>query len=749
MSDYLVISAEEAEERYAIGDEIWYPYEEFADEQEIRLYTGDLVIDGDFTADPNEDWCPFNVIVDGDLTVQGNLEWFEHSNGCFLWVTGNLNATAVRLSGCPCIYVGGDLVTESGVLGYYGDDGGVLTVEGAVRAPFVISVFYFNLELMGPVEALLLAHPHCSNAPVDFSEDEEAASVLIAEAISDDGTVAAEDIWDMICEGKSPFLPDARPRHLVAREMIRKRLEDADSVEEFDLAGQGLREFPSELLEFPRLKRLNLTDNSIEELPVGIARLSELETLALSGNPITALPRELSAMQLRSLDLSKTPLEELPETFGDLHTLEELNLAQCAARLPPGFQALSRLERLDLSSRPHGVHAIPAPLFSLSGLRYLSLSHSMWSEIPDQLLQLQNLEELDLSSALGGITELPDLSRLPALRVLKLPGSGFAGSAPPHRVMGVAFRCATLEELSLDRWGSDSDSNRPDVTLAPDLFSGLTKLRRLDMSWNGLESLPESFFALKSLEQVDLQHNRLDRSTIARIADTFPEVLFELRNNRQQDYPDDPYLKAVTECTKQGSEALNTGRYEEAIGIFEDALSMCSPGKVYADHDEIYATYGIVYALGHWILGLNGEERRRRVEEAITWSRRALSLVPEQASIWHYTDHGAFHREVIRVAGNTLAWHLHEEPTDADQLEEARAVAARAADCVDGPAHWFIYDTQVRVLLKSGMEDQAYPIVARILHRDPEFGDFQDLKRDQGYHAWVRQNHSTDATSTG
>ncbi len=749
MSEYRVISAEEAEERYAIGDEIWYPYEEFADEQEIRLYEGDVVIEGDFTVDPDEDWCPFNVIVDGDLTVRGDLEWSEYGNGCFLWVTGNLNANAVYLSGCPCIYVGGDLVTKSGVLGSYGDDGGVLTVEGALRAPFVVSVCYFNLELMGPVEGLLLADPNCTNIPVDFIEDSEAASVLIPAAINEDGMVEVGEVWGLICEGKSPFRPGVRPRHVLAREALQERLGDVDAVEELDLAGQGLREFPPELLEFPHLKRLNLADNDIKELPGEIKRLSRLETLVLSGNPIVALPDELAAMKLRSLDLSKTKLKELPETFGDLHTLRELNLYQCPASLPPGFERLSQLEHLDLSSRPGGgVHTIPEAIFSLSGLRRLSLAYTTWSEIPDQLLRLQRLEELDLSSALGGITELPDLSRLPALRVLILPGSAFSGSAPPHGVMEVVFRCAALEQLSLDRWGSDSDSDRPDVTLESDVFSGLTKLRELDMSFCGLESLPESFFGLKSLEEVRLKSNRLDRATIGRIAHTFPEVRFDLRDNRRSEEVDDPHLAAVKERAKEGSEALSRGRYEEAVEIFEDVRSICSSGEVLSDYDELYATYGMVYALSHWIVGLHGEERRRRVEEAMKWSREALSLVPDQAMIWHYTDEGAFHHEVIRVAGNALAWYLHEEPTDADQLEEARAVAARAAACVNALAHWFIYDTQVRVLLKSGMEEQAYPIVARILHRDPDFGDFQDLRVDPGYQAWARQNLPTDAASS-
>lgn len=744
LDGFQLISAQEAEERFSIADHIWYPYEEFEDEQEIRLYSGDVVIDGDFTTDPNEDWNPFNVIVDGNLTIRGNLEWSDFDSGNFLWVTGDLHATAVRACGCPSIRIGGDLVADHGIFAYYGDDGGVLTVEGALRSPCLISVYYFNLELSGPVETLLLADPHRTNVSVDF-EDGEAGRVLIPAAFSE-GEFDLGAIWDLISNGKNPFLQGIKPDRILAKEAIVALLDDADSVEELDLSDKKLSEFPEELFAFPSLKILHLGNNNISDLPADIDRLSGLEVLSLRGNPIKELPARLTKMGLRVLDLSNTEVVELPQAFGDLQTLEELTLERCPASLPPSFRALSNLERLDLSSRRGDMQPIPEEIFSVTSLRHLSLAFSSWTEIPDELLQLRALEELDLYSALGGITELPDLSALPALRVLRLPGNRQCSRPyPPHDVMQIALGCSELEELSLDRWGErestlDGESMvvRTDVTLEPDAFSRVTKLRTIDLSFNGLESLPESFFALQHLEEVDLSHNRLDRPTMDRIAETFPQVRFDLRSNRREEDIDDPHLKAVKARTKEGSAALGSGNYKEAVAIFEDVLSMCTPGKVYTDYDELYATYGIVYALGHWIVGLTGEERARRVEEAIKWSRRALSLVPDLSMIWHFTDEGAFHREVTRVAGNALAWYLHEDPTTDAELEEACAIAARAAACIDGQAHWFIYDTQVRALLKSGREEEAYPIVARILHQEPSFGDFQDLKDEEGYLAWKK-----------
>ncbi|WP_405717820.1 hypothetical protein OG607_01760 [Streptomyces sp. NBC_01537] len=66
---YRVITAEEAEERFGVSADVSHPYQDFADEQEIRLYEGGLQVAGGWEAESDDDWVPYNTIVDGDLTV--------------------------------------------------------------------------------------------------------------------------------------------------------------------------------------------------------------------------------------------------------------------------------------------------------------------------------------------------------------------------------------------------------------------------------------------------------------------------------------------------------------------------------------------------------------------------------------------------------------------------------------------------------------------------------------------------------
>ncbi|MCX4734713.1 hypothetical protein [Streptomyces sp. NBC_01363] len=60
---YRLISAQEAEERFRVSADVGYPYVDFADEQEIRLYEGGLHVAGHLKPEGNSDWVPYNTVV--------------------------------------------------------------------------------------------------------------------------------------------------------------------------------------------------------------------------------------------------------------------------------------------------------------------------------------------------------------------------------------------------------------------------------------------------------------------------------------------------------------------------------------------------------------------------------------------------------------------------------------------------------------------------------------------------------------
>ncbi|WP_158711424.1 leucine-rich repeat domain-containing protein [Streptomyces xylophagus] len=526
---YRVITVEEAEERFGVSADVSHPYQDFADEQEIRLYEGGLTVAGGLEAEPDGDWVPYNTIVDGDLTVGGDVEWWDSQSGNFLLVTGDLRARHVLLSGCPSVVVRGDVSISGVIQGSYGDDGGFLTVGGRTRAEAVISSLYFNMDFAGQPEALLIADPHRTSHPVDFT-DEELDDLVLPGLLAKDETADERAISAALRAGQPVLRPGIRPSHLLALDELDALLPRAAEVTELDLSDRKLRRFPEQLYAFTNLRVLSLADNdAIGELGERIGELTALEELDVSGTELTGLPESVGRLRnLRVLNISGNAFTTLPEQLGDLPRLEVLRAARLTCPVPEAIARLVTLRELDLSNLQPGEYnslvAFPTPVTRLPALRSLNLSQVFLETVPDDLLALTALEELDLRGSLSALLpRLPDLARLPRLRVLRLSGrTPWSFQPEPGReLLAGVWEITTLEHLEIDGWGEKTQGGqvvRTAFTALPDdAFARMPGLRRVNLSFNELRTLPESLFALRQLEAADLRHTELDKATVERL----------------------------------------------------------------------------------------------------------------------------------------------------------------------------------------------------------------------------------------
>lgn len=547
---YRVITVEEAEERFGVSAEVSHPYQDFADEQEIRLYEGGLEVPGSLEAEPDGDWVPYNTIVDGDLTVGGDLDWWDSASGNFLLVTGDVRARNVLLSGCPDVVVRGDLTASGTVQGSYGDDGGFLTVGGRTRARAVISTLYFNLHFASQPEALLIADPHRTSHPVDFTDD-ELDDLVLPGLLGKDETADARTIGAALRDGQPVLRPGIRPSHLVVLEELDALLPRAAEITELDLSHRRLRRLPGQLRAFRNLRVLSLAGNdSIGRLAEWTGELTALEELNLARTGLTALPEAIGRLRdLRVLDISGNDFTALPDQLGDLPRLEVLRAARLTCPVPDAVARLSTLRELDVSYLQPGAYdslvAFPRPVTRLPALRSLNLSHMFLETLPDDLLALTGLEELDLRGSLSALLpRLPDLARLPRLRVLRLHGStSWTFQPEPSRdLLSGIWAITTLEHLEIGGWGEKTAGGqviRTAFTALPDdAFTRMPGLRRLDLSFNELATLPESFFRLRRLEAVDLRYTELDKATRDRLRTVFPDVRPDPREDIRPDLRD-------------------------------------------------------------------------------------------------------------------------------------------------------------------------------------------------------------------
>ncbi|MEU1518366.1 leucine-rich repeat domain-containing protein [Streptomyces sp. NPDC005811] len=533
---YRIISAAEAEERFGVSVDVSHPYQDFADEQEIRLYEGGLHVTGGMGAESEDDWVPYNTIVDGDLSVGGDLEWWDSASGNFLLVTGRLQARHVLLSGCPSVVVRGDLTASGTVQGSYGDDGGSLTVGGRTHAQAVISTLYFTMHFAEQPQALLITAGHSTNCPVDFT-DEELDELVLPELLDKDGTADSHRIGAALREGQQVLRPGIRPSHLAALDELDALLPRAEQITELDLSHRKLRQLPPQLYAFVNLRVLSLSGNdALADLDERIGELTGLEELNLAGLSLTALPDSIGRLcELRVLDVSGNHFTALPERIGDLPRLEVLRAAGLTCPVPDAVARLSTLRELDLSHLQPGEYdspvPFPQPVTRLPALRRLTLAQVFLETLPDDLLALATLEELDLRGSLSALLpRLPDLAELPRLRTLRLNGSTPWSFQPePGRdLLSVVWNITTLEHLEIDRWGKKTVGGRvvraPFTTLPDEAFARMPRLRRLDLSFNELTTLPESLFRLRHLEALDLRYTVLDKPTTDRLHAVFPDI---------------------------------------------------------------------------------------------------------------------------------------------------------------------------------------------------------------------------------
>lgn len=743
---YEIISVEAAEERFDVSRDVEYPFADFNDEQPIRLYPGGLRIEGDFEPELPEpaDWIPYNVIIDGDLVVDGNVAWWDYGSGNFVLVTGSVRARNVLLEGCTTFVVRGDLTADNGIQGHHGDDGGFLDVHGATRAKIVVNTLYFNMSFGPAPQAVVIGDEYRTDCPLDF-DDEEVHDLVEPDLLDEDGRADEHLIEKALKAGRPILRPGVKPAHIAALEKLDALLTDAEAVTELDLSDRKLRAFPEQLYRFPNLRRLSLAGNQFGPLPDRLGELTSLEELDLSKMGLEELPAAIGRLpELLELDVSGNPLT-LPEEIGDLSRLRVLRADDVNPPLPDAMDRLGELTELSLrglgSRLDDRAVDFPEVVTRLSGLRVLDLTRVPLKAVPDRLLELRELEELWLDSSLALVTSLPDLSRLPSLRILHMDGlrSWTDRPNPGQELLDGVWAISTLQELYIDRWGSRDDEGyeRPPLTALPDdAFARMPDLRRLDLSFNDLTTLPESLFALRHLKWLDLRYTRLDAETLDRLRTAFPEgVRLDLRDIPSRNDVDDPEWQRIHGLVKEGAQHLRHDR-AAALERFEQAIALCAPGARYSEYDELYALYGAVDALSHLAVEAEGDDRRSMVDRLVDYGERALAAVPPGAMIWHYTDFGAFQEEVVRRTGNSLAWQLMER----GDLDRALAVVDRALVFGAEPDFDFIRDTKVRILLRMGRFDEAYLIVDQVLARDPDFGDFQDLRGSQEFARWRREH---------
>ena len=196
-----------------------------------------------------------------------------------------------------------------------------------------------------------------------------------------------------------------------AFELIRRVLENPDSITELDLSGYSIKYLPPDIGQLTNLEKLWLQNNSLTELPSSIGELSKLTDLRLEGNRLNKLPKEFWRLSsLERLWLNNNRFSNLDAGLGNLSNLQWLILDENPlVALPSSIEGLVNLEELWLQKGE--LTSLPESLTNLARLKKLMLWGNPLEKLPVSLSNLSSLAILDLRRTPIKITDV-QLSRL-------------------------------------------------------------------------------------------------------------------------------------------------------------------------------------------------------------------------------------------------------------------------------------------------------------------------------------------------
>jgi hypothetical protein len=179
---------------------------------------------------------------------------------------------------------------------------------------------------------------------------------------------------------------------------------------ECDMDNNQIATIPADIARLANLERLEIAQNCVSGLPAEIGRLANLRHLNLRNNYLTHLPDSIGELQaLEVLDLSYNQITELPREIGNLRNLRELYLnSNTLEALPSELCSLHNLQILDLGNYDEGsvwddtveryslvqnrLSHLPECFGALKNLRALNLQHNHFTDLPEVLTELTQLE---------------------------------------------------------------------------------------------------------------------------------------------------------------------------------------------------------------------------------------------------------------------------------------------------------------------------------------------------------------------
>jgi len=334
-------------------------------------------------------------------------------------------------------------------------------------------------------------------------------------------------------------------------------------IETLLLQNNEFKEIPKSVYQLKNLKRLSLRANKITDISQDIKNLKKLNDLDVSKNEITELPKEFYQLfELKKLELNSNQLTNLDKKFEKLSKLEYIDLSNNDINdINFSFKNFYHLKQINLEKnenleiksvfaafkdypKPLCISSNPAKKFNPVN-KYTVIKISLKNEIPQNISDIKNLNELDVSK----LNELNSEVFFYAIKNIKRPmilTNRAAENAIDTSVllvkisqdMDIRDEYMKLKNLKVFRFSGSKIRNLNKnigklsllteikvfnnlITELPESIGLLSNLEILDVSDNKLTELPDTIVNLFNLKILNISNNQITK---------LPENIGKLKN---------------------------------------------------------------------------------------------------------------------------------------------------------------------------------------------------------------------------
>ena len=244
-----------------------------------------------------------------------------------------------------------------------------------------------------------------------------------------------------------------------------------------------------------------------------------------------------------TIDGLRFQFEGIPEPIGLFKSLKKLNVGGIyISQLPVFLKGMDQLEELILFETLCGLTKQSIEILrSMKNLKKLVLGLNEYSSLPEELFELTNLTELDLSFNYGLSTISESIGKLINLEKLEIANCELI------KIPESIGKLKKLKYLDLNRnnyWILDDEWSEDVEYIIPASIGNLENLEVLDLSGSGNRQflgkmiLPDSIGKLRNLKKLNLSNNYLTY-----LPDSFDHLL-----NLEELYLDKNNFDKVPDC---------------------------------------------------------------------------------------------------------------------------------------------------------------------------------------------------------